>query len=405
MSEGKSKWIEEVREKAKRAIDKPPALGLDLDISKFKSVSKSSESISRDLEEKASEVGVDLSGRGRAGSYLQVDSSILMGSSFHENVEVLPISKALELYDWIPNYYWRALNVDMDKFTALSELKCSGGVFIRVKSGVKVELPVQACFYLKSSGLSQSVHNIIIVEEGAELNVLTGCASPRVGEALHVGVSEFYVKRGGKLTYTMIHSWSEGVDVRPRTGVLLEDDASFTSIYINVNPAKTIQTMPIVHLNGENSRSSLVSIVVASNGSVIDVGGEAHLNGNGSRAEIVSKVIAKDNAKVISRGVIVGEGYNCRGHLECRGMLLSSKAVIRAIPQLDAKNASATLSHEAAIGRFSEDEVYYLMSRGFSEEEAVSIIVRGFMDIGPVDLPPLLSKYVKWVLDNVSRKL
>jgi len=404
MSEGKGKWIEEVRERAKKSIDKSPVLGLDLDISKFKFASKYSGSISRDLEEKASEVGVDISGRGRAGSYLQVDSSILMESSFHEGVEVLPIFKALELYDWISDYYWKALDVDMDKFTAITELKCSGGVFIRVKSGVKVELPVQACFYLKSSGLSQNVHNIVIVEEGAELNILTGCASPRISEALHIGVSEFYVKRGGKLTYTMIHSWSESVDVRPRTGVLLEDDASFTSVYVNVNPARTIQMMPIVHLNGESSRSSLVSIVVASDSSVIDVGGEAHLNGSGSKAEIISKVIAKDDANVVSRGVIVGKGCNCRGHLECRGMLLSSKAVIRAIPQLDARNASAILSHEAAIGRFSEDEIYYLMSRGFSEEEAVSIIVRGFMDIGPVNLPPLLSRYVGWILDNVSKK-
>lgn len=405
MYRGETGKIKDVKERAKKSIDKPPVLGLDLDISKFKFSSEVHEFISRDLEEKASSIGVDVSGKGRAGNYLQIDSSIVFEESSHSGIEIISISKALETYDWLLDYYWKALDVDMDKFTALSELKGSGGVFIRVKSGVKVELPVQACFYLKSSGFSQNVHNIIIVEENAELNVLTGCASPRINEGLHIGVSEFYVKKGGKLTYTMIHSWSEGIDVRPRTGVVLEDSASFINIYINVNPAKSIQTMPIVYLNGINSRASLISVVLASGNSFFDIGGAAYLKGDRSRAEITSKNIAKDDSKIISRGLIVGEGHECRGHLECRGLLLSAKSIIQAIPQLEARIMDATLSHEAAIGKLSEDEIYYLMAKGFNEDEAISIIIRGFMDIGIPDLPPMLNRYLKLVLDGVSKKL
>ncbi|MEM2137207.1 MAG: SufD family Fe-S cluster assembly protein [Candidatus Methanomethylicia archaeon] len=405
MSKGKGERLEAIKAKAIKSIDKPPSIGPDLDLSKFNFTSTPLSNITKDLEVKAPMIGVNLTGGGRSGNYLQVDSSILWESSSSGDVEVMSISKALEAYDWLLDYYWRALDVDMDRFTALSELKSSGGFFIRVKSGVKIELPVQTCLYLKTKGYSQNVHNIIIVEENAELNVITGCASPMIDEGLHIGVSEFYIKSGGKLNYIMAHSWSEGVDVRPRTGVMVEDDASFNYIYININPVNTLQSMPIVHLNGKNSKANLFSVVSASSNGYFDIGGAVYLEGENSRAEIVSKSIAKDEARVVSRGLIVGEGLGVKGHLECRGIILSPKAVIQAIPQLDAKVMDASLSHEAAIGKISEDEIYYLMARGFSGEEAVSLIVRGFMSVDTSYIPSILSRYVKWIVDNVARKL
>ncbi|MEM1545859.1 MAG: SufD family Fe-S cluster assembly protein [Candidatus Methanomethylicia archaeon] len=405
MSLNKSRRIEEVKGKAKEALTKPPSIGPDIDVSKFKFESKPLEHVTDDLAQRASIVGVDLNGRGRAGTYIQIDHSPLLEKSMLSDVEVMSIGKALEEYDWLLEYYWNALNVDTDKFTALAELKRNEGFFVRVRRGVKVELPVQTCLYLRTSKLSQNLHNIILVEEDSELHVVTGCASPRVAEGLHVGVSEFYVKNGGKLTYTMVHAWAEDVDVRPRTGVILEDNASFISIYVNLHPVRTLQMMPKIRINGVNSRVSLISVITASGKSYFDVGGEVYIKGDFGRAEIVSKTIAKDNGKAISRGVIIGEGRGVKGHLECRGIMLTPSASIIAIPQLEARSRDVELTHEAAIGKIAEDEIYYLVARGFSEEEATSIILRGFMDIDIKDLPPILVTQIKKTLDIVAKTL
>jgi len=320
-------------------------------------------------------------------------------------VEVMSISKALESYDWLLDYYWKALSVDMDKFTALAEVKRTEGYFIRAKKGVKIDLPIQACLYLKTPRIAQNVHNIIIVEEGAELHVITGCVTPKKAEGLHIGVSEFYVKKGGKLTFTMIHGWTEGVDVRPRTGVILEDDASYTSIYVNLNPVRTFQMMPKVYLEGRNARCYLASIIAASKSSYFDVGGATYLRAENTKAEIVSKAVAKDEAYVATRGIIVGERDGVKGHLECRGMLLSPKSVILAIPELEARARDVELSHEAAVGKIAEEEIYYLMARGFSEEEATSIIIRGFMNVDVKGLPPALALQIKRALDISAKSL
>jgi Fe-S cluster assembly scaffold protein SufB len=403
---GSSRRTVEVREKAKEALTKPPSIGPDVDVSKLRFESKPLEEyVTDDLAQRAPMVGVDLDGRGRGGTYIQIDHSPLLEKSMLSGVEVMSISKALEKYDWLPEYYWNALDVDTDKFTALAELKRGEGYFIRVGRGVKAELPVQACLYLRTNKLAQNVHNIVLVEEDGELHLVTGCASPRVAEGLHVGVSEFYVKNGGKLTFTMVHAWSEDVDVRPRTGVILGDNAFFTSIYVNLHPVKTLQMMPKIYMNGVNSRVSLISVVTASGGSYFDIGGAAYIKGDFGRAEIVSKTIAKDNGRAIARGLIVGEGRGVKGHLECRGIILTPSASIAAIPQLEAKSRDVELTHEAAIGKIAEEEIYYLVARGFSEEEATSIILRGFMDIDIKDLPPILTTQIKRTLDIVAKTI
>ena len=303
------------------------------------------------------------------------------------------------------DYYWKAISVDTDKFTALAELKRTEGYFIRAKKGAKIEFPVQACLYLKTPKIAQNVHNIIIVEEDAELHVITGCVTPRVAEGLHVGVSEFYVKKGGKLTFTMIHGWTEGIDVRPRTAVILEEDATFTNIYVNLNPVRTFQAIPKVYLEGRNARANLTSIIAASSKAYFDVGGAAYLRAENTKAEIISRAIAKDEATVIARGIIVGERDCVKGHLECRGIMLSPTSVISAVPQLEARARDVELSHEAAVGKIAEEEIYYLMARGFNEDEATSIIIRGFMDVDVKGLPPMLAAQIKKALDITAKSL
>ncbi|MEM2363628.1 MAG: SufD family Fe-S cluster assembly protein [Candidatus Nezhaarchaeales archaeon] len=406
MPSGARSQIEQLKKKAEEALTKPPAFGPDLDLSKYRyEAEKPKDWLTEDLIERAETVGVDLSERERSGTYLQLDHYSIIEKATAGGVEVMSISKALENYDWLLDYYWKALSVDMDKFTALAEVKRTEGYFIRAKKGVKIDLPIQACLYLKTPRVAQNVHNIIIVEEGAELHVITGCVTPKRAEGLHIGVSEFYVKKGGKLTFTMIHGWTEGVDVRPRTGVMLEDDASYTSIYVNLNPVRTLQMMPKVYLDGRNARCYLASIIAASKSSYFDVGGATYLRAENTKAEIVSKTVAKDEAYVAARGIIVGERDGVKGHLECRGMLLSPKSVILAIPELEARARDVELSHEAAVGKIAEEEIYYLMARGFSKEEATSIIIRGFMNVDVKGLPPALALQIKKALDISAKSL
>ncbi|RLF12714.1 MAG: SufD family Fe-S cluster assembly protein [Thermoprotei archaeon] len=402
----RAKKIESLKDRARRAFEKPPSIGPDVDISSFKfEAEKPKDWLTDELVERAEMVGIDLSEKTRAGTYVQLDHYAFLEKVSAGGLEVMSISRALEQYEWLVDYYWRAVEVDTDKFTALAELKKAEGYFIRAKRGAKIPFPVQACLYLKTPKIAQNVHNIIIVEEGAELHVITGCTTPRAAEGLHVGVSEFYVKRGGTLTFTMIHGWTEGIDVRPRTGVILEDEASFVNIYVNLNPVKTYQAMPKVYLNGREAKANLTSIVAASSQSYFDVGGAAYLRGEGSRAEVISRSIAKDQATVVARGVVVGEVNGVKGHLECRGMMLSPTASILAIPQLEAKARDVDLSHEAAVGKIAEEEIYYLMSRGFDEDEATSIIIRGFMDVDVKGLPPLLEAQIKKALDITAKSL
>ena len=406
MPSGPRADIEQLRKRAQEALTKPPAFGPDLDLSGYRYEAERPEGwLTKGLAERAELVGIDLNERQRAGTYLQLDHYSMIERATAGGVEVMSISKALETHEWLIDYYWRALSVDADKFTALAEVKRTEGYFMRAKRGVKVDFPLQACLYLRTPRLAQNVHNIIIVEEGAELHVITGCTTPRVAEGLHIGVSEFYVKRGGKLTFTMIHGWAEGVDVRPRTGAVLEEGASFTSIYVNLNPVKTLQMMPRVYLEGRNARCYLASIIAASGKSYLDVGGATYLRAEGARAEIASRTVAKDEAFVAARGLIVGEHDGVKGHLECRGIMLSPTSVIMAIPELDAKTRNVELSHEAAVGKIAEEEVYYLMARGFSEEEATSIIIRGFMDVDVKGLPPVLVQQIRRALDTTAKSL
>lgn len=401
-----TRQIEDIRRRAKEALTKPPSLGPDLDISRFKLESeKPRDWLTEDLMERAQIVGVDLSGRDRSGTYLQLDHYAILEEVTAGGVEVMSIGRALESHDWLMDYYWRAVSVDTDKFTALAELKGTGGYFMRAKKGVKIEIPIQACLYLRTPGLAQNVHNIIMVEEDAELHVITGCATPKAAEGLHVGVSEFYVKKGGKLTFTMIHGWAEGVDVRPRTAVILEDNATFINIYVNLNPVRTFQAMPKVYLEGRGARANLTSIVAASGKAYLDVGGAAYLKAENTMAEIISRTIAKDEATVIARGVIVGGRDGVKGHLECRGIMLSPTSTISAVPQLEARARDVELSHEAAVGKIAEEEIYYLMARGFSEDEASSIIIRGFMDVDVKGLPPILAAQIKRALDITAKSL
>lgn len=392
-----------------KAIKKPAAFGPDLDIERFSReavpwASCPVSSLPRDIAQRALSAGVRTDEVDRAGTYFQIDRSAVfksMRKKFVGKAEILSTKDALKKYRWVRNYWWNLIDANMDKYTALANLKWDQGYFIRVLKNQKIELPLQACMFISRENFNQNVHNVIVAEPGSDAQIITGCAvHPNIQTGLHVGISEFYVKKDAKLTFTMVHNWAQNFHVRPRSAALLEDGATFVSNYVCMKSVKSLQMYPVAYCNGTNSRVSFNTILHGSKNSDLDVGSKVVLKGKGSRGEVIARAIAAENAQIKARGLLVGENEDSRAHLECRGLLLSDQASIHAIPELVGKVEGTELSHEAAVGKIAEDQIQYLMARGFSESEAESLIIRGFMDVGTFGLPDALKEEIKRMVDT-----
>ncbi len=341
--------------------------------------------------QKLRRTGVDLSGAGRIGSFLQTNCNVVECKCGFEGVELLPVTEALKKYDGLKEYWWKLVSRDKDTFTREADAGLDNGYFIRALPGEKVVYPLQTCLYIRNENVSQRVHNIVIAEEGSELHIITGCAThPHLTSGLHIGVSEFFVKKGAKLVFTMIHNWGDEVYVRPRTGVLVEQDGMFLSNYVTLKGVKSIQTYPVATLM-ENAMARFNSVIVSPDGSDIDTGAKVILKGKSSRSEIISRAISY-GGRVVARGHLVGDAPDIKAHLECQGLILEEKGIIHAIPELEAHLSNVDMSHEAAVGKIAQEEIEYLMARGLSEEEATSTIVRGFLNVKIDGLPEELER-------------
>ncbi|MDD5191160.1 MAG: SufD family Fe-S cluster assembly protein [Dehalococcoidales bacterium] len=400
------------KEKAKSAANKPAIMGEDVDLTKFTreaaplKYQTDPSKLSVATKKKMLEAGVMLDNPDqRTGTFIQIDNTPVHSSVKQEGVEVMPVSQAIQKYDWLGDYYWKAVNVDTDKYTASVELGQNDGYFIRTTPGTKTDFPVQACLYLSKAKLAQNVHNIIIAEENSELHIITGCTTALGNEpGMHLGVSEFYIKKGAKITFTMIHGWNPEFAVRPRTAAIIEDNGLFLSNYVLMKPVKTIQMNPIARCNGENATARFNSVLVSTPGSNMDVGSRVYLNGKGSRTEIISRAITT-GGYITARGYIEGNAPEVKGHLECRGLLLENKGAIHAIPELKGTLPGIDLYHEAAVGKIAEEEVEYLMARGLTREEATATIVRGFLRVDIEGLPQMLNEELKRAIKDSEKDL
>lgn len=396
-----------LKKRAEKAKNKKAALGEDIDIEQFEQEEdwehekiESLEELPEKQKKTLLNVGVEPTGSGRSGSFMQIDQSGVCTNCSSESIELMNMKNALEKYDWLQDYMWKAVAVDADKYTAETALRKSNGYFIRALPGSREVFPVQACMFIGDTNVAQTVHNIIIAEENSELHIITGCATGSdVQSAMHVGVSEFYLKKGAKITFTMVHNWAEQVEVRPRTGVVLEDDSTYISNYILTSPVKTIQLYPTAYCQGENSRAVFQTILGGQKNSILDTGSKAILTGKNSSSEMVTRAVSKDKSQIYTRGYLAGKTPDVKGHLECMGLVLSDDSAIYSIPELEGSSTNLELSHEAAVGKIAEEEVLYLMSRGLTEEEAASMIVRGFLSMDITGLPPELAAETKKMLD------
>lgn len=347
--------------------------------------------LGKDDMAKAASSGMDFTEKTRSASFLQKDNDVLFSRSLQCGIEIMRIEEALEKKKNMRKYYgkaFKALNKEYPQNT-------NGGYFIRVKKGHTVELPIQACLFLKKQGFKQKVHNVIIVEEGAKAYIITGCAASRAAEeSFHLGISEFYVQKGGYLNFTMIHSWKKDISARPMSIAFVDENASFISNYVCLKPVKEIVMYPTAVLQGEHARASFNSLILSHPKTLQDIGARVIFQKENTQAEIISRAVSL-GGKVVARGDLKAVAKNVKAHLECRGLVVSERGAIHAIPELETVFRDVDLSHEAAIGKISKEEIEYLSSRGMTAEEAQSIIIRGFMDVNILALPEALKKEIK----------
>ncbi len=347
------------------------------------------------------QVGYDPSIR-HAGNFLAEDRTIIEAVPHTESLEVMPLALAMDNYPWLREKYFQLINKEQDDYTREAAAAGPTGFFIRVFAGQKVLLPVQSCFLLRTPGLRQAVHNLVIAEENAELHLVNGCTTARYTDiGTHIGITEYYVGENARVTSSMIHHWGDEVEVYPRSAAYVEKGGHFVSNYIAMTKVGRIDMYPSAILENDAS-ATFNSVVYAPAGAWLDLGARAILRGKNSAADIISRAVS-DGGYVMTRGHIIGEGVGCRGHMECNGLLLKESGVIHAIPELEGRSPDISLSHEASVGMISQEELAYLMASGLDEEIARSLIIQGFLEVPLADLPPFLQQTVSALVTQARK--
>ena len=302
-----------------------------------------------------------------------------------DEFEMLPIFVALKRYEWLEKQYsFKAVARDFDEITE----KCAAdqkpiGFFIHVKKDAKVILPCQTAMYMASNNLTQIVHNIVILEENSQLELITGCMTETsVKDGRHLAVEEHYIGKNAKLTSTMVHSWGSGVMVFPHTGTIVGENGRYESNYISLRAAKQVKMNPQTYLNGKGASTKYLTVVLGTPGSFIDTGGNVYMNAEGTSAELLHRGVCTGG--IMHQSGLVIANAPCKGHVDCASLLLDTagKGYVQSIPGVESHHPDARLSHEASIGKIAPEQVEYLMSRGMKELEAISMIIRGFLGTG-----------------------
>ncbi len=326
--------------------------------------------------------GILLGSEKRAATIVVCDHQLICPLYELDGFEMLPISDALIRYSWFrERYFFNAIPSDLNDIVAnCANEKNPLGFFIRVHQGAKVEMPCQAAMYMTKNHISQIVHNIVVLEEGSELKLISGCLNhPRVINGLHLALEEHYIGKNARLVSTMVHTWSGEMRVYPHSGTIVEGGGQFESNYISFSPAEHIVSNPQTWLNGKGASAKYTTAIIAIPGSKIETDGTVYLNAENTSAELSHRGVCTGG--IMHQGGLLIGAAPCKAHVDCAGMLLDSggKGIIESVPGLCSRHADARMSHEASIGKISPDQVEYLMSRGMEEHEAVSMLIRGFL--------------------------
>jgi len=276
-----------------------------------------------------------------------------------------------------------------NKFAALNSAVWSGGSFIYVPKGVKIDYPLQAYFRINSESMGQFERTLIIADEGSQIHYVEGCTAPTYTSAsLHSAVVEIICKKNSRVRYTTIQNWSNNVYNLVTKRAIAEEGAVMEWVDGNLGSRVTMK-YPSVYLNGEGSHGEVLSIAFAGEGQHQDAGGKIVHNAPNTTSKIISKSISKNGGRTSYRGLIkVSENAtNSKSNVVCDALMLDEDSQSDTYPYIEVDNDQVNIEHEARVSKIGEEQLFYLMSRGLTEEDASAMIVNGFIEPLVKELP------------------
>ncbi len=401
-------WMLDRRLKALSVFDKKPMpnwgsdlSGIDFDNIKYfvRSTEKQAASwddLPDDIRNTYDKLGIPEAEKQRlvSGIAAQYESEVVYHKINEElerqGVIFLDTDTALKEYpELFEEYFGTVIPSGDNKFAALNTAVWSGGSFIYVPKGVHVEIPLQAYFRINTENMGQFERTLIIVDEDAYVHYVEGCTAPIYSsDSLHSAVVEIVVKKGARCRYTTIQNWSNNVYNLVTKRARADEGATMEWVDGNIG-SKVTMKYPAVWLMGEHAKGEVLSIAFAGEGQHQDAGAKMlHLAPNTS-SNIISKSVARGGGRTSYRGLVqVNKGaHHSRSTVKCDALLVDDISRSDTYPYVDVREDDVTMGHEATVSKVSEDQLFYLMSRGMSEDEAMAMVVRGFVEPIARELP------------------
>ncbi|MEM6461010.1 MAG: SufD family Fe-S cluster assembly protein [Pseudomonadota bacterium] len=340
------------------------------------------------------EVGFD-SESSRAATSVLTDHEVRLAVSNDPGVEIMPLAVALRTYDFVQDLMFGLVDPNENEHIAMvaEHMHDPLGHFTWVKPGAKVKLPIQTFTMLETPQARQFTHDITLIEEGAEIEMIAGSAVPSsVHKGRHISVSETYQRPGSACKSVSIEHWGEAMEVYSYGHSRMEKGSSCTAVSIKLSPIRTHKSRSVSILEAD-ANSVDQSILFAPVGTERVMDTETRLIGSGARSEDMARMVSAGGS-IVNNALLIGEAADTNGFLGCDGLKLSDTGEVLAVPSLLARAEGAQLSHEASIGMIDSDKLNYLMATGMDEDAARDLIVQGFLALENDNVPAALRRRV-----------
>ncbi len=329
-----------------------------------------------------------------AGVSTQYESEVVYHNMLKEvqdkGVIFLSTDMALKLYpDLLKQYFGKIVPYTDNKFAALNSAVWSGGSFIYVPKGVKLEKPLQSYFRINNEKSGQFERTLIIVDEGADVHYVEGCTAPIYSkESLHAAVVEIFVLKGAKARYSTVQNWSTNIINLVTKRAIVYEDGQMDWIDGNIGSQVNMK-YPACILKGKRAKGTCISIAVANKNQYQDAGARMIHLADETTSTIISKSIVRNGGVSNYRGTVrmMSNASNARSHVECDTLILDDISKSDTIPNNDVRNNFSYIEHEATVSKINEDQLFYLMSRGLTKKEATQMIIMGFIEPFSKELP------------------
>ena len=329
-----------------------------------------------------------------AGAGAQYESEVVyhnMKKQFEDiGIVFMDTDSALQEYPEIfKEYFGTVVPYDDNKLSALNAAAWSGGTFLYVPKNVRVDVPIQMYFRMNEESMGQFERTLIVVDEGASIHYVEGCTAPTFSSSsLHAATVEIIVKKDAYCRYTTIQNWSDNVYNLVTKRATAAENATVEWVDGNIG-AKTTMKYPSIFLKGRGAKGTVTTMAMAGKGQIQDTGTKIYHLAPDTSSTIVSKSIAREGGVVNYRGQVYvsADAKNSDSHIECDTILLDAQSKSDTIPYNEIHNSYVNLEHEAKVSKVSEEQLYYLMSRGLTEQQATEMIIVGFVEPISKELP------------------